>query len=239
MPGTTTQSVPYTIIDRFTVATNWDGSPLILLANQNANMPETPDGSMVFEYENLTRQNNQGVIAVTSGGGAPAIKCVYALANQPSIWINNWRANNLSVTNISANNNTPIQIQAVGPGMPGTSPLQLPIGTPLPLAPGQTAQTNALPQWMQLIFRCSTGQLAIFVLIGGPPDSSGNNAYVMAVNASSNTGPGTDTAPPVGYYATITGNAYAYPFNWGSSLVFVANVSGQTSTGAHVILRQL
>ena len=241
MPATTTttQSVPYAIIDRFTVAENWDGAPLILQVNQNANMPETPNGSMVFEYENLATQNNQGEIAVTSGGGAPAFQYAYACVNQPSIWTNNWRANNLSVTNISLNANTPVQIQAVGPGMPGTNPLPLSIGTPLPLAPGQTAQTNALPQWMQLVFQCTTGQRAIFVLIGGPPDSSGNNSYVVVVNASSNTGPGTGNTPPAGYYATTTTNSLAYTFNWGSSLVFVANTSGQTSTGAQVILRQL
>ncbi|MGH8065698.1 MAG: hypothetical protein ACRERE_10800 [Candidatus Entotheonellia bacterium] len=238
MPATTTQSVPYAIIDRFTVAENWDGAPLILQVNQNANMPETPNGSMVFEYENLATQNNQGEVAVTSGGGAPAFKYAYACVNQPSIWTNNWRANNLSVTNISLNANTPVQIQAVGPGMPGTNPLPLPIGTPLPLAPGQTAQTNALPQWMQVVFQC-TRQLAIFVLIGGPPDSSGNNGYVVAVNASSDTGPGTGNTPPPGYFATTTTNSLAYTFNWGSSLVFVANTSGQTSTGAQVILRQL
>jgi hypothetical protein len=233
------QSAPFEILGRFSVSETWDGSPLVLLVNQNVNMPQTPDGSMVFAYQNVSSQNNQGSIAVTSGGGSPVTKYAYAFENRPNIWINNWQANNLSITNVSANNNTPIRIQAVGPGMPGTNPLTLPIGSPLPLAPGQTAQTNALPQYMQLVFQCATGQLATFVLIGGTLDSSGNNAYVISVNAPSSSGPPGGGTPPAGYYATTINNSYILTFNWGSSLVFVANMSGLTSTGAEVTLRQL
>lgn len=233
------QRAPYELLGKNLVTNTWDGAPVMLYVNLSVNMPQTPNGSMVFTYQNFAVQNNRGTLALTSGGGPPSTYNVDALANQPSILIKNWQANNLTVTNISANDTTPILIQAVGPGMPGIYPATLPIGTPLPLLPGQTAQTNAQPQWMQLMFQNTNGQLAIFVVVGGPPDASGNNAYVISVNASSNTGPNTGVNPPAGYYATTSNNSYVYTFNWGSSLIFVANLSGSTSTGSQVVLRAL
>ena len=232
----------YRVIDRFSVAPTWDGSPLTLQPNQNANMLQTTNGSMVLSYLNLSPMNNQGTLSVTSGGGEPTFLTVPALNNQPGVLINNWKGSNLSVTNISVpGSNTPIQIQAVGPGIPGINPLALPVGT-LNLKPGQMAQGNALPQYMQLVFQSNSGQLAIFVLIGGPANKSGNNAYMLAVNAAQDAGPGTEnpgTPPPPGYYATTTSNYYNYQFNWGSSVIFLANMSGTTSSAAQVTLRAL
>jgi hypothetical protein len=232
----------YRVIDRFSVAPTWDGSPLTLQPSENANMPQTTNGSMVLSYLNLSKMNNQGTLSVMSGGGEPAFIPVPALNNQPGVLIKNWKGNNLSVTNISApGSSTPIQIQAIGPGLPGINPLALPVGS-LSLNPGQMAQGTALPQYMQLVFQSNTSQLAIFVLIGGPPDRTGNNAYMLAVNAQQDAGPGTDNptaTPPPGYYATTTSNYYNYQFNWGSSVIFLANMSGTTSSAAQVTLRQL
>ena len=232
----------YRVIDRFSIAPGWDGSPLTLQPSQNANMTQTPNGSLVLAYRNLSKMNNQGTLSVVSGGSEPSFIPVPALTNQPGVLIKNWKGNNLSVTNISApGSDTPIQIQAVGPGMPGITPLPLAVGT-LTMKPGQMAQGNALPQYMQLVFQSNTGQTAIFVFVGGLPDKSGNNAYMVAVNAQQDAGPGTenpDTPPPAGYYATTTSNYYNYQFNWGSSVIFVANMSGDTSSPAQVTLRQL
>jgi len=236
---TALQLVPFAIVGLNTVTETWDGSPLLLQVNQSATMAQTPNGSVVFAYQNEATKNNSGDLMLTSGGGAPIPLTVPALNNQPNILTQNWKGNNLTVTNVSVNNDTPIRIQAVGPGMPGTNPFNLPIGTPLALSPGATAQTNALPQYMQLNFQNTNGQFAVFVLIGGPPDSSGNNAYVISVNASSNTGPPSSQPAPPGYYATTTNNSYSYTFNWGSSVVFVANMSGLTSTGSQIVLRAL
>lgn len=232
------QQAPFQIIGQSTVTDTWDGAPLVLAVNDTANMSQTPNGSVVFAYQNIATQNNSGNLMLTSGGSAPVPLTAPALTNQPNIVTNNWQANNLRVTNTSANPDTPIRIQAVGPGMPGTNPLTLQIGTPLTLDAGATAQANASPQWMQLILQNTNGLLAIFVLIGGPA-TDGNNAYVISVNASANTGPSTGQTAPPGYYATTTSNAYPYQFNWGSSLVFVANMSGATSFGSQVTLRAL
>ncbi|MGH8065699.1 MAG: hypothetical protein ACRERE_10805 [Candidatus Entotheonellia bacterium] len=232
--------VRFQIIGQNSVNPNWNGLPCTLQVNQNVNMLQTPNGTMVFAYFNQASQNNQGTLSVTSGGSQPVILQVPANALQPSVWMNNWRANNLSVTNISQNANTPVWIAAFGPGLPGQVAVALPAnGTRVPLAPAQSAQGNALPQWMQLVMQSNTPSLTIVAFIGGPPDSSGNNGYVVAVNASSDTGPGTGNAPTVGYYATTTGNSYAYPFNWGSSLVYVVNMSPATGSSAQVLLRSL
>lgn len=232
----------YRVIDRFSIAPTWDGSPLTLQPNDSANMLQTTNGSMVLSYLNLSTMNNQGTLSVTSGGGEPTFVTVPALNNQPGVIINNWKGNNLSVTNISApNSKTPIQIQAIGPGLPGINPLPLPVGM-LTLKPGQMAQGTALPQYMQLVFQSNTSQLTIFVFMGGPLNSAGNNAYMVAVNSQLEAGPGTSNpagTPPPGYYATTTSNYYNYQFNWGSSVIFLANMSGSTSSPAQITLRAL
>ena len=229
----------HSLIDHNTVAAAWNGSPQVLLTSQNTVMPQTPNGTTIFAATNQSALNNQGQIALTSGGGAPTILDIPALTAQPTININNWKANNLSATNISVNNNTPIQVQAVGPGIPGITPLTLTIGTPLLMALGQSAQTNALPQYMQLVVQVTGPTLGIISVIGGPPDQTGNNGYVIAVNAGANTGPGTGVPAPAGYYATTTSNTYAYQFNWGSSLIFVSNLSPSTAQTVSLLLRAL
>jgi hypothetical protein len=230
---------PHALIDRNTVAASWNGSPQVLLTSQNTVMPQTPNGTTIFAATNQSPGNNQGQISLTSGGGAPMILDVQALTSQPTVNISNWKANNLSVTNISVNNNTPILVQAVGPGIPGITPLPLVIGTPLLIAMGQCTQTNASPQYMQLVIQVTGPTLGIVGVIGGPPDASGNNGYVIAVNSTANTGPGTGVPAPAGYYATTTSNTYAYQFNWGSSLVFVSNLSPSTAQTVSVLLRAL
>lgn len=104
------QSVPFALINQFTVDSTWNGAPLHLQVNQNANMPQTTNGTMVFAYENISAENNLGQIWITSGGTPPIFEYAQPLTNQPSMLMKNWRANNLSVTNISPNAQTPIKI---------------------------------------------------------------------------------------------------------------------------------
>jgi hypothetical protein len=230
----------YSLIDQNTVNGIWNGWPYTVLVSQNIGMPQTPNGTTVLAATNQATQNNQGMLSLTSGGAAPQFLNPAANAFQPTILINNWLANNLSITNISPNNETPILVQVVGPGVPGISPLGLPIGLPgVPLAPGQCAQGNASPQFMQLLIQSTAQTLGIIALIGGPPDATGNNGYVFAVNAAANTGPGTGVTPPPGYYATTMANSYPFQFNWGSSLVFVANMSPSTAQEVTVLMRAL
>jgi hypothetical protein len=216
----------------------WNGQPMVLLVNQSASMPQTPNGTMVFAATNQATQNNEGTLILTSGGTLDSLT-VPALANAPTVRMNNFRANNLNVTNTSANNATPILVQAVGPGIPGITPLPLGIGTPIQLAFGQSAQGNTNPQFMQLVIQSNAPTLGVVSVIGGPQDASGNNGMVIAVNAASNTGPGTGMAPPMGYYATTTGNTYTYSFNYTGASIFVSNLSPSTAQALSILLRAL
>jgi hypothetical protein len=241
------QRSPYLVIGQLTVNPNWTGMWIVLNPGDNANMPQAPNGSMVLVYMNTAKINTMGQLAVTSGGGAPIFLNAQSLQNQPSILTQNFggpTGNNLSVTNTSIpGSNNPIKVSAYAPGIPGQScvPLKPNDPNPVPLATGQCTQGTALPRYMQLTVQATSGSLAIFALIGGPMDSGGNNAYVISVNDSvnGNTGPGTGNVPPPGYYATTSSNAYPYSFNWGSSNVYVANMSPATTSGVKVSLRSL
>lgn len=210
---------------------NWDGSPTTLAYRESAAMPQTTNGSMVFAYQNTASLNNAGKLALTSGGSQPTFLTAPALLSQPNILVNNWQANNLAVTNVSVAAATPIWIEAFGPGLPGQKPVALAINTALTLKPGGIAQGTSTPNWMQLTLGTNTGQLIVVAIVGGPQDQSGNNAYAIALNSpSGNTGPGTGTAAPQGYYATTGGNNYSFEFNWGSSVVYIANMSPSTAS---------
>ena len=229
----------YEIIDQFSVNYNWNGSPIVLQPNDNANIPQTPNGSVILAWFNQSTQNNRGTLSLTSGGSAPQFLDAPALYSQPFILMNNWLGNNLSVTNISAVTATPIWVALYGPGIPGIYPQKLPPdGTVVSLATLATAQGTALPRWMQLKLNCSSGSFAVIAVIGGPNGPNGNG-YVIALNAATNTGPGTGVAPPAGYYATTIDNSYSLQFNWGSSTVFVASMLATTTLGATVALVSL
>ena len=223
----------FRIIGQSVVNPAWTGAPQTLAYHDSVTMPQTPDGSMILGYWNTSGQNNDGTLALTSGGAPPLFLDVPALANQPSLLVQNWKANDLKLTNLSANTATPIRVQAFGPGIPGTQPAPLTIGTAKQLAVLQTAQGTAKPNWMQLVLESNTDTLTIVALVGGPLDpSSGTNGYVFALNFSGS------TAPP-GYTAVTGGNTYTYQFNWGSSSVFVANMSPQTAAPVKVTLLTL
>lgn len=229
----------YEIIDRFSVGP-WTGAPIVLQRNDNAGLPQTPVGSAVLVWVNQTKANNAGQLSWTSGGSVPAFLSAPALQFQPYLLVRNWEGNNLSVTNVSGVPNTPIWVAAYGPGMPGNTPQPLPTnGTTVQLSTLATAQGVTLPRWMQLNLANFTGSLTVFVIIGGPADSSGNNARVISLNDSANTGPGTGVTPPAGYYATTQGNTYSYQLNWQGATVFVAAMSPATSLGASVSLTAL
>lgn len=219
----------------------WDGSPLVLQVNQTASMTQTPNGSMVLSYVNTSTFNTLGELAMTSGGGAPEWLLAQPQATQPGIVVRNWGANNLKITNVSLNAATPIRIQAIGPGMPGTTPRTLSVGTPLALAPEETATGATQPSFMQLVVQNTSGERSVVAVIGGPQDSTGNNAYVIVVNADSTTGPpgSGNPPPPPGYYATTTGNTFTLSFNWAGAGIFVANLSASVAPAVTLVLRSL
>lgn len=219
------------------IDTAWNGSPAVLSQYQGVTMPQTPNGSLVIGYLNRATQNNAGRLSFSSGGRSPQIVPVPALMRMIGILVNNWGVSNLNITNLSAAADTPIFVEAFGPGIAGAQPMQLNPGTRVQLAVAQAAQGTTLPQWMQIILTSNTANLTTVAIVGGPADGAGNNAYVIALNSpSGNTGPGGNPAPP-GYYATAADNSYALQFNWSSSVVYVANLSSQTASPVTVLLQ--
>ena len=230
----------YALLGATSVNPKWTGAPTTLQTGDSVTMPQTPNGSLVVAYFNRATQNNQGTLTYTSGASVPVSVPVPALALQPSLLVMNWLANNLTLTNTSANSATPIWVEAFGPGLPGQTCSPLVVGTPLPLTTVQCAKGTAKPNWMQLVLTSNTATLSVITFIGGPQDPAGNNAYVFALNSPyGDTGPGTGAAAPPGYYATVAGNSLTYQFNWGSSTVWVANLSPATAAPVSVLLRSL
>lgn len=237
------RTAPILVILALSVGGQWDGAPYVVMPRQTAVIPQTPNGSVILTAENLAAQNNAGSIMVRSAGGAPVMVTVPALRHQPSFLVQNFAAQDLAVTNTSNADETPIRLQEVGTGIPGTTPVTLPTdGSVIPLAPGETGSTLAVPRFMRLQVTNGTGNVSDLIVIGGPVDASGNNAFVFEVNSAQNTGPGTNgpnaPAPPP-FNATTTGNTYVLPFNWGSSTIFIANVSPQTAGPVAVSLQAL
>jgi hypothetical protein len=220
---------------------NWTGTWLQLAVSASALMQQTPNGTTIFVSLNGSQQNNAGLLYLTSGGSTPIPVNVPALTSQLGVLTRNWGANNLSVSNQSDNQQTSIWISMYGPGITGQQPRPLVAGTPVTLSPGMSAQGTASPQFMTLTLQCTANTLCVFGVIGGPLDTTGNNGYVISVNDSQNgnTGPNTGKTPPDGYYATTTSNTYRFQFNWGSSTVYVANMSSSTASPAQVTLSKL
>ncbi|WP_457151458.1 hypothetical protein [Mesorhizobium sp. P5_C1] len=214
----------FNILGQSLATDNWDGSPVELAVRDSVAMPQTPNGSMILAFQNASEMNNAGKLALTSGSSQPQFLLAPGLALQPTILINNWQANNLNITNVSVNTNTPIWIAAYGPGMGGAAPTPLPTtGDAVPVAVDTTLKAVTLPQYMQLGFQANSAGLCLFAFIGGPQDTKGNNAYAIALNSQyGDTGPGHPTPAPAGYYATAGGNSYSFEFNWGTSVLFVA-----------------
>jgi hypothetical protein len=217
----------------------WTGTPTTLTPQQNASLSQTPNGTLIFAYQNNSTTANAGRLSLSSGS-SPQLLDVPALTNQPLLLIKNFKGSNLSVSNVSQTSPTPIMIEAVGPGLPGLTPTKLPMdGTVLQLVPygaktgNVAAQGNAPSQSVVVSLQANSGQLTILAI------QVGNNAMVIALNAAQESGPGSDspdTAPPAGYFATTTGNNYQNIWNWGASAVFVVNMSPSTAAAGSINL---
>ena len=219
---------------KLSAAAAWTGAPTTLNPQQNATMPQTPNGTMIFTYFNLSTTTNAGKLSLSSGGMGQLLDAP-ALANQPQFLIKNFKGSNLSVSNVSQTTATPIWIAAAGPGLPGQSCNALPItGKFVPLAVYECAQVKPPPTFSTVTLQANSGQLTIFAI------QVGNTVYVVALNAAQEAGPGTqnpDTPPPAGYYATTTSNNYQNIWNWGGATVYIINLSPATATGGQVSLQ--
>jgi hypothetical protein len=188
---------------------------------------------MNFTNWNMSTTANAGKLSLSSGGTGQSLDAP-ALTFQPLFLVNNFKGNNLSVSNISSTSATPIWIAAAGPGLPGQSCNALPTtGKFVPLATFECAQVKPPPSPATVTLQANSGQLTIFAI------QVVNVVNVVALNAAQEAGPGTQnpsTLPPAGYYATTTGNNYQNMWNWGGATVYIINLSPGTATGGQVSL---
>jgi hypothetical protein len=199
---------------------SWNGTPMILQVNSSIGLA-AQDGTVILAATNESTANNQGEIGVTSGGGAPALIPVAALAPLPSVGV--FAGGGLQVTNLSANVSTPIRVQAIGPGISGVTPKDLRAGSTVVLGPGEVAEGSVSEGGMVLKIQANTAGAAAAGVIGGPLDPNGMNGEAIALNAPSNT-------PPQGYHAATTANTFSLSFNWSTGSIFVGNLSSQPLT---------
>jgi hypothetical protein len=211
------------------MSNTWNGEPLTLETKDSAEMPQTSNGSTVLAWRNVANQANQGTLALTSDDQPPEMLDAPAFLGFPSLLARNWQANRLTIANISTDPATPIWIQMFGFGLPGEQPIPLPVGAPTTLAPLQTALGRGLND-MQLVMKSNSANLTTVAVIGGPADSSGNNAYLFGLNYAGR------PAPP-GYTAVTASNSYTFQFNWGMSSIFVADLSSENSVPVQVLLQ--
>jgi hypothetical protein len=150
----------------------WDGAPLTLAQNEQAIMPQTPNGSAVLAWLNMATQNNSGTLALTTDGTAPQMLEAPALMTAPNIVARNWHGADLRLTNISADPSTSIWIQMLGLRLPGVKPIPLPLDTPTIITSLQTAAPpgyTAVTSSNSYTYQFNWGISAIFVtnLSGG------------------------------------------------------------------------
>lgn len=218
---------PFTVINQSINDAAWNGSPVTLLPNQSVMMATTPADTTVLAYLNGATGNSPATLALTAGASAPVFITAPPLLDLPNVLTRNWKGSGLGITNVTPPQmQVPVNVQLINPALPWLSPATLGENAAVPLGAGRAAQGTTLPRWMQLILQADASRPSVFVIIGGPPGVSGNNAYVIALNAAQETGPGTTQTPPTDYYATTVGSVYTYQLNWGAASVFVANVSG-------------
>jgi hypothetical protein len=200
----------------------WTGIPIPLEPNQGVTMPKTPTGQIVLAYKNQALDADLGQLAVTSGGSPPKILDVEALLNAPNLEIQNYEGNNLNVTNIS--NTATIWIAAYGPGFNTSS--QLPIGTPVAVAPYACTATRSQPNFQRLTVS-APGQYSVAVVyIGSTPS-------VYAINS-----PDASTVP-AGYTKVLAANTLPLTDNWLGKSLWVGNLSPDTNDGFSVTLINL
>ncbi|HET7234002.1 MAG TPA: hypothetical protein VFJ16_28580 [Longimicrobium sp.] len=211
-------------------AAGWNGSPQTLAKDGQVSMPQTPNGTVIVAAINKATLNNEGTIAITSAA-SPVIEQLLPFgATAPWTLNKNYRANNLNITNISEHADTPILVQAIGPGIPGVTPKSIVIGTPIDVAYGEVVQGPTKPQNMSLTIQTNSSTTTVVGVIGGPA-ANGENGKVIAVNFSGD--------KPEEYYAVSATNSYRLNFNWNGGQIFVGNLSSSQADKVTLTLRAL
>ena len=215
---------------------DWDGTPTTLAQGDSVNMPQTTNGSMILMAANMSQGNDAGTLEIQTGGARPTNLNLPAGANQFVPVVHNWEAQNLKLTNMSVKNSVNIYVAAYGPGLNPPSCTPLDVGTPTQLSMSNCASGTAVPEWMTLRFFAPSGNTTMFGLIGGPVQG-GINAYTFALNTGADVPPKPPGVPVAeGFYQQAAGNRIDFQFNWGSSSIWVVNLSSMEAAPGQVTL---
>jgi hypothetical protein len=223
----------FAIVGKTTLNPNWDGLPVTLGQFDSVTMPQTPNESTVLAWLNVGTQNIDGTVVLTSGGAQPLSFDAPPAQTAPSLWIYNWQANDVTLTNVSVLP-TPIWVEMLGPGIPGTTPQPLQVGVPLQLPSLGTAQGQAPAMWMLLQLQATPGNTSTVAVLGGPSGVGGSNGHLYGMNMPS------PPPSPTPYTKTTAGNTLTVgPFKGDGSQIFVANMSAQAAGPVQVLLQTL
>jgi hypothetical protein len=206
---------------------SWNGSPIVLQVDESVTLPQMPNGIVILAALNTSTNDGAATLSVTIGSGAPQKIPLPAGSTLPWVEVIDGQANQLQITNTSSS--ALVEVQLIGPGLPGYTPKELPDNSPVVLDAGGVAEGSAASRETQLKIQAGTTNAAAVGVIGGP-NANEITGRVIAVNAPS-------SSPPQGYYAATTANTYTLTLNWDTGTIFVANLS--SSPAVTVTLRSL
>ncbi|AKQ68344.1 hypothetical protein A176_005256 [Myxococcus hansupus] len=190
-----------------------NAAPVNISTNESTGINQTLDGYMILTIQNLS--SSKATVLYSSGGSTPQQVEIEGGDNAPQIIINNWGANNLSVTNLSNRDETEVAVGLYGLGTPTES---LPAGESVELKQYTSAgaKTPAKFAALQLAAGASSETTLFFVFSVGKPV-----AYALNVNDP-------DYFPG---YITSASNQTRITNNWQGRDLFVINVSTHVEPG--------
>ncbi|AKQ68345.1 hypothetical protein A176_005257 [Myxococcus hansupus] len=185
--------------------------PVTVDVNGSAFINQTLSGYMILTVQNLSPSRAQ--VLYSSGGSTPQPIDIPGGENAPYIVIQDWRADNLTVINVSPQDGTQVKVGIYGLGTPTT---ELYPGVTTTLDQYQSAGTKTQSQFMalQLAAPGSSQTALFFVFSVGKPV-----AYALNVNDPSGFPPG---------YITTPNNQTRIVNNWQGRNLFVINTSTDT-----------
>ena len=185
-------------------AANWPAA-----IRKSGHMAQTPAGPLIFVYRLQPTSKQMATLALTSTGDEPNMIVIPPGADLPGVFVHDWKAKDLYVTNISQGEHVDVWLAACGL-IPGAEWGDLTAGAPIVLKSGRQARAPADGGYQQLGFEALSGKLTILALIIEGPTGGATEARVYAANAKANTGPGTSMEAPPGYFATTTAPNFSF-----------------------------
>ncbi|NPC49627.1 hypothetical protein D7X99_37040 [Corallococcus sp. AB032C] len=190
-----------------------NAAPVTIETNESTGINQTLDGFMILTLQNLSP--SKATLLYSSGGSTPQQVDIDGGNNAPQIVINNWGANNLTITNLSSKDGTQVAVGLYGLGTPSKN---LPESEQIELTQYQSAGRKTPVSFANLALASfgSPQTTIYFVFSVGKP-------VAYAVNVSD----------PSFYpgYVTDSGNQKKVINNWQGRDLFVINVSTHTSPG--------